>query len=769
MLKPTIAIHGIRHHGPGSARSLLRALDDRRPDCVLVEGPADAQEAIPLAADEGMTPPVALLVYVPDEPRRSAFYPFAEFSPEWVAMRWALANGAEVRFMDLPQANRLAVEEGVEEGGVEEKAPHLEEDFRRYLDALALRRDPLLHLARAAGFDDSERWWDHLVESRTGGDAELFDAIREAMAALRDTLPKEQTVYEAEWDDRREAFMRRTLRAAVKEGFELIAVVCGAWHAPALDPARWPAVKDDDALLKGLAKVKTDFAWTPWTYGRLASDSGYGAGVVSPAWYELLWREPDLGGRAGTKWMAQVARLMRDSDLDASSASVIEAVRLADALAAMRGRPQAGLDELDEAALSILCAGNDAPMALVRRKLVVGERLGAVPDDAPAPPLQRDLAKLQKSLRLAPSAEVKPLDLDLRKENDLARSHLLHRLRLLGIDWGEPAHATARSAGTFHEYWQLAWRPELAVSVIDAARWGNTVQSAAESRAADAASHAPDLPALVGLLDDALLADLPRAVDALVAAVQAKAATGADVTGLMAALPPLARVARYGNVRRTDAESVAGVIHGIVSRVCVGLPNAVASLDDPAAGEMFEHVNRTAEALTTLQNEAHLADWHAALRHVAGRESVHGLIGGRAVRLLHDAGKLEPDDVARRTNLALSAAAPAPAAAAWIDGFLRGSGLILVHDAALWSLIDGWLGSLVEDHFTEVLPLLRRTFSTFPTGERRQMGERVGQGPTAAAADVDEDGTYNSARGEKVLPTLALLLGVQRDEKHALP
>ena len=760
MADSNVHIFGIRHHGPGGARSLLRALEALRPDCVLIEGPADAQEAITLAANAAMTPPVALLVYVPDEPRKSAFYPFAEFSPEWVAMRWALASKADVRFMDLPQAHRLADEPAA--GELQSDVAETDIPF----GALLLRRDPLLHLARAAGFGDSERWWDHLVETRTGGDAELFDAIREAMTALRDELSAEETTLEDQWDDRREAFMRRTLRGAMKEPFERIAVVCGAWHAPALDPDRMPSVKHDDALLKGLAKVKTAVAWTPWTYGRLAADSGYGAGVVSPAWYELLWREPDHDGRAATKWMTSVARLMREQDLDASSASVIEAVRLADALAAMRGRPQAGLDELDEAALTVVCNGNDAPMSLIRRKLVIGEKLGAVPADAPAPPLQRDLARLQKSLRLPASADVKDYDLDLRKENDLARSQLLHRLRLLGIGWGTPTHGTSRAAGTFHEYWQLCWKPELAVEVIDAARWGNTVRDAAEAKAADAAGKAADLPSLVALLDDALLADLPDAVEALVAAVRDKAATGSDVPALMEALPPLARVARYGNVRGVDAERVGGVIDGIVSRVCVGLPNAVASLDDAAAEAMYAHLNGTQDALTTLQNETHLDDWHAALKHVAGRESVHGLVVGRAVRLLHDAGRLEADDVRRRANLALSAAAPAASAAAWAEGFLRGSGMILIHDATLWNVIDGWLMSLTEDHFTETLPLLRRTFSTFPAGERRQMGERVGRGSVSAPlTETDIDSAFNRERAAKVLPTLALLLGVALPEE----
>jgi len=246
--------------------------------------------------------------------------------------------------------------------------------------------------------------------------------------------------------------MRQTIRAAAREGFERIAVVCGAWHAPALTigdesaPAG-PSEKDDAELLKGLPKVKTQATWTPWTYGRLSNRSGYGAGVESPGWYHHLWTSRDV---APIRWMTRVARLMREEDLDVSSAHVIEAVRLAETLAALRDRPLPGLSELNEATQSVFCFGNDLPMRLIHEKLIIGETLGSVPAETPLAPLRQDLAREQKRLRLPPEALERALDLDLRKPNDLDRSRLLHRLLLLGVRWGEPQEAGGK--GTFHEF-----------------------------------------------------------------------------------------------------------------------------------------------------------------------------------------------------------------------------------------------------------------------------------------------------------------------------
>jgi len=70
------------------------ALAGQRPDIVLIEGPPEADDLVKLAADPDMRPPVALLGYVPGEPRLAAFWPFAVFSPEWQAIRYALSAGS---------------------------------------------------------------------------------------------------------------------------------------------------------------------------------------------------------------------------------------------------------------------------------------------------------------------------------------------------------------------------------------------------------------------------------------------------------------------------------------------------------------------------------------------------------------------------------------------------------------------------------------------------------------------------------------------------
>src|SRR5690606_18174791 len=186
-----------------------------------------------------------------------------------------------------------------------------------------------------------------------------------------------------------------------------------------------------------------------------------------------------------------------------SSAHVIEAVRLAEALAGLRGRPLAGLAEVTEATLSVLCDGDPVRLHLVDRQMVVGERLGRVPDDTPAVPLAKDVAAAQRRLRMQPTALVSNLELDLRKEFDLNRSRLLHRLRLLGVDWGTPVEV--QGTGTFKEGWQLRWAPEFAVDLIEASAYGTTVVAAATAKAVERATAATTLAEVTELLAQCLL------------------------------------------------------------------------------------------------------------------------------------------------------------------------------------------------------------------------------------------------------------------------
>ena len=138
------------------------------------------------------------------------------------------------------------------------------------------------------------------------------------------------------------------------------------------------------------------------------------------------------------------------------------------------------------------------------------------------------------------------------------------------------------------------------------------------------------------------------------------------------------------------------------------------------------------------------------------------LISGRLTRLLLDAGRITAGDAGARMSRELSAAAPAPSAAGWAEGFLAGSGLLLVHDDKLLGLADGWLAGLSADAFAVVLPALRRTFGEFAPPERRAIGEKAsrldGSGRAPAVA-VDPGDDLDEERAAAAVAAVAAILG----------
>ncbi|WP_329564797.1 DUF5682 family protein [Kitasatospora sp. NBC_01266] len=806
-----VTLLGVRHHGPGSARAVGAALAELRPDAVLIEGPPEADPIIGLAAEQDMVPPVALLAHAVHDPALAAFWPFAAFSPEWVAIQHALAAEVPVRFIDLPAGSGFAL--GADEASGE---------------PTGTAADPIARLAEAAGHPDPEAWWEDVVEHRLPGDDPLapFAAVAEAMAVLRDPdvgTPGSPSAHPAvgapgatrapgaaeacagRREELREAYMRGQIRAARRAGHRRIAVVCGAWHVPALGAL--PAASADRALLAGLPKkLKTEITWVPWTHRRLAQRTGYGAGIESPGWYQHLFDRParptgpGTGGTDPARFLTRAAELLRGAGHPVSAAHVIESVRLAETLAAVRGRPAAGLAEALDAVRAVFCDGSEVPIALVREQLVVGDALGRVPAAAPTVPLQRDLNRLQRGLRLAPDAVDRELTLDLRRELDAGRSLLLHRLRLLGVEWGTENRPAVNSTGTFRESWRLHWDPEFAVRVVEAARWGTTVERAATAKVAALAGRAVELAELTRLAEYCLVARLPAALPAVMRALADRAALDTDAAELADALPALVRALRYGDVRGTDSGALARVARGLATRLCVGLPPACTGLDAEGAAAMRIRLDAVHSAIGLLGRpgddsladdsladgspgddrsadgpavdsgaaDGGLADrWAGALAALARREptggaaaGVPGLLRGRAVRLLLDDARLEAAEAGRLLHLVLSRAGAPADAAGWIEGFLSGGGALLLHDPQLLTLLDGWLTEVPGETFIDLLPLLRRTFATLEAGVLHTVGARVAAGrlaPGGQAAGPAEE--LDQARADAALPTVLRLLG----------
>lgn len=562
-----------------------------------------------------------------------------------------------------------------------------------------------------------------------GEEVDAFAAIATAMTTLRDG-------HAAEGDDvAREAQMRLAIAEAAK-GDGPVALVCGAWHLPAL-AAAMPKAADREAL-KGLAKVKTRATWVPWTTLRLARGTGYGAGVPAPGWYRHLWDQgPGLG--AQVRWVARIGAALRAAGQLVSTASLIEVQRLAVSLAALRARPAPGFEELREASVACLMGGVPEQWALIEADLLLGNAVGTIPPDLPLAPLLEDLNRQQRATRLKPEALPRELSLDLRTESGSARSVLLHRLTLLDVPWGRPGSA-GRSRGTFRETWHLAWEPELAVALVENLVWGPTIAAAASARLTESMAGAATLADLAAGVESALTADLPGAATSGIALLQTMAARTDDAASLLAGLPALVDTLRYGTASDIDPAPLAALAERVALQAALALPYAARNLDAAAADAMMQALMAAhrAVALAEFPDALRMA-WSEALTTLSTAPQTARQIAGCATLLIYEAGELSSETAADRIGLALSPGVPVPDAAAWFEGFFSGAGPRLIHDDPLRAAVDLWMLALEEDDFVAALPLFRRAFSGMGRSERQMLMQAVLSGRAAPQAEVTGD------------------------------
>lgn len=752
MAASNVFLFGIRHHGPGSAQKLKRALVQLQPDKIIIEAPQDAESMIPYIANPKLKPPVAVLIYNPKDLQQAVYLPFTSFSPEWIALQFALKNETPVAFFDLPMSHEF--------GMSTTDFVNLQKTYQSQINRhSAIEKDPLAYIAKLAGYNDAERWWEVTFE-RSHEELQLFSEIQELMTSLRGG----QQGIENPLNLRREAYMRKILKKTIKEGFQNIAVVCGAWHVPALLNLNKYKAKQDNVLIKVTKKVKTRATWIPWTYERIAVSSGYGAGVVSPAWYELLYKKK---GRVVEAWVVKAAQLLRKERIDVSPAHCTDTVILAKNLAALRSLEVAGIEELQESAITVLSEGNSAPLKLIERKLIIGDKVGNIPEEIPRVPLQEDLEQRIKATRLKKyltTSETQFLKataknprggIDLREGSDLLKSQLLHQLDVIDIPFGSLQKAGKFDKGSFKEYWKLKWKPEYYIKVIELSQYGNTISEVAEVLLQKQTVSANTLATVIECIEITLACGITKILEVQLQKANELATTDQDLLNTISFVTKAIQIINYSNLRGLNLDQMNTIIQLLFEKICIHLPLECNDLENEVATEYILGIEKLNNSISLLE-DALQERWMMALKKLNAQSNVSYQIFGFTSRILFDRTEIGEEELIRLFRYVFSFATAETKSVQWLEGFTRGTGLLLIYYPRLWQILDTWISDLEHEPFQENLPLLRKVFSKFSSVERQKM---LLLSKSAELIQSNENQRYDFKDNPEIRATVSLLFG----------
>src|ERR1041385_6748645 len=748
MSAATPHVFGVRHLSPAAAWHLRQLLARVRPKLVLIEGADDADELIPHIVSPKSKLPIAILAYTADAPVRTFVYPLATYSPEYQALVWCQENNVKARFADLPSAVFLGLMDrddgtAVLDAETEEKKgnskPGSDDDDDKEASSALVEAEPKRdsvydRVARLAGEPDYETYWERHFEQLRSGDTYL-NATRSYGAELR-ALEDFSTRQAAE-NLVREAYMRRKIQQAVADGFnpEQIVVVTGAFHASARAPGRPPMSDEEFAQLR---RRESKMTLMPYSFFKLSSQSGYGAGNHAPAYFELVWNSYNENSAPALPklFLTRVARELRTAGTFRSTAEVIDGVRLAETMAGMKNSLPT-LRELQDAAVTLLGQGDPSVVRESLLRVEVGTAIGALAKGVSQTSIQDDFYRELSRLKLDQfkSSVRRDLDLDLRENRrvksaeaaflDLHRSSFLHRLAALEVPFAEKV-AVNQEGATWAERWALQWTPEAEIAIVEAVLLGETIELAVAFKFKQQLEKCTSVAEASTVIRQACECGMSGSIELARQTLQRLANDSSDFTALAGATYELGLVIRYGDVRQFDAEPLKPLLEQLFLEGALALVGA-ATCDLATARTMLagmNELNKVALDYTSLINEPL---WIGELQKLAGADHLNPLLSGYACALLVERNMISSDELAKEVSRRLSPGIEADLGAGWFEGLAKRNRYALLTRLALWEQLANYVASLTDDEFKRALVFLRRAFGDFSPAEKRSITENLGE------------------------------------------
>ncbi|MFT3782796.1 MAG: DUF5682 family protein [Nibricoccus sp.] len=799
--QPEIIYFPVRHHSPACSAQLERLIQSVRPRAILVEGPTSFEPLLPVLLDHRTRPPVAFYTTFIDQHRRTerskgeqpdftearfaAYYPFAEYSPEWVALKAGAVIGSKLGFIDLDFAAQiLATKQNAERvESVRAQALLHERQLTRsrYLKALAVK----------SGCRDFDELWDHLFEAQADRIDSREFVLRLAtycLMARREATPEE---FEADATAARERWMayciHRALTAPKGEKTGPVLVVTGGYHTVALPTL----VEACDGKIEGIPEFGSDEVQhyvIRYSFQQLDALNGYNSGMPSPSYYQRIWDR--RFENAEKRWddaaagiLVDVGRHTRRRKLATaiSSADAIAAFHQAQLLSRMRGHPGPMREDVLDGMRGCFCKGGIADegalILAAARELMAGQAIGEIPPDTSVPPILADFRRTADDLRLGGNdGSKRKVGLELyRKVKHRKVSRFLHCLEFINVPFGRlvagPDFVRGTDVGRLIEHWECAWTPRTDSGLIDAAIYGATVVEAALARLKEsvqklsAEGKGRSASAAVEMLVRACRMGLHAHCGELTEVIRISLSEDPSFVSVVRAAEQF--VLLWQAREPLEAHNLPQ-LPGLVQAALMRASSLIPTLTTCPANERDQTLQALVAMRSLLTTIGDLVDadiyWNGLIR-LRAEPACEPIISGAALGLLFGSGRVNAAMLAQEGAGYLNAVGVDwSRRIEFLRGLLRACREVAWQCAEVLEAVDKLLGGWSEEEFVKALPELRLAFADLTPKETDKVGCAVAglHGETSIGDLLNRDLSQAEFEQNRLL-TLAVLSQLRED------
>lgn len=709
---------GIRHLSPAGAVCLQNLLDETQPQIVLIEGPSDLNAHIEWICHPETRFPIAIVNYNLQEPVVSILYPFAEYSPEVIAMQWAYKHNIPCRFIDL-QAGTF-----------------LYDAYQKKIHGIKFGHslsDPIIYTLKSVDKEDYESLWEYYFE-QLDDIKSYYQRTMEFGLTDRTKDENDGIMVETGIDQFREPWMKREILKAIHEGIpaDKVVCVCGSYHVKGLQTC----VPISDEQAQNIPTISYKSTLMPYAYERLSMQSGYGAGNESPAYYEMIYHalQNHTLDDLPSEYLIKVAQNTSNSVI--SPAEIIDASKLASQLAAIRNRNRPILRDLQDAAMTTMGHHGTTELAKAMYLVEIGDKTGFLPQDAINTPLQQDFKRQLKKLDLESyhSSIIKQLNLNLRENIhtkdqtkayiDLNRSVFLHRLRILNIPFGI-WNKQESSQFDPNEQWQLSWSMQTDMQLVEASMLGDTIETACTNLLSEKSLKTNDLKEIIDNLRDAILAQLTDLTESILKTIQSLSIDSSSFTEIAKTAFSLSEIVQFGSIRKFHNDSILPIIEQLYTRACLIVESAChcnIKIEPEITNAIY-----LIQKITNRNLSPNTSQWYNSLIAVAQSHTVNPKCAGFSTAILLENGIIDNQRLSSLISQHLSPGLNAEKSAYWFEGLASKNHQSLISNDSLWQYLVRFIQSLDRDHFMRSLVFLRRTFAQFSFSEKKNIIDKLGQ------------------------------------------